>query len=142
MTIVSMARGWCALALLVLSSGCPLTSGPASSKNPPGDEGSAVTTAVTPDGGPARDSSDCNCIAFPAAGADSCPASDLFCNSQGLCNCDAAAAAAAPGQAPAVSPRRKDDHCSCAGGSASPPQGGCAAQDWFCNRSGVCRCAR
>lgn len=30
--------------------------------------------------------------------------------------------------------------CTCFAGTPSPPEGGCALEDWYCNPSGRCRC--
>lgn len=34
----------------------------------------------------------------------------------------------------------EDPECKCLGATVSPPQGGCALEDWYCNASGLCRC--
>lgn len=47
----------------------------------------------------------------------------------------------APGAADALLLDEGDDpECKCLGATVSPPQGGCALEDWYCNASGLCRC--
>jgi len=81
-----------------------------------------------------------------------CVLETWFCNAEGSCRCDAALARPADGMVAKASPKerspgthvtgKKSDGlpCMCAGASVSEPEGGCPAANWFCNRSGLCRC--
>jgi hypothetical protein len=106
--------------------------------------------------------SDCDCgplVSWPPPG---CARVNWFCNAVGSCGCEAptapevaqlatgsslteqrAARIVVPRlEAPDPSMRleSEDPECKCLGATVSPPQGGCALVDWFCNASGLCRC--
>jgi hypothetical protein len=108
--------------------------------------------------------SDCDCgplVSFPPPG---CARVNWFCNAVGSCGCEAPTApevgllatgesSVAEMRAARVSLRdelalpdpslrldSEDPECKCLGATVSPPQGGCALVDWFCNASGLCRC--
>jgi len=127
-------------------------------------EGALTAGAAAPEDGEPAPPSECDCGPLVSLAPPECPRARWFCNAVGHCACDQptgpasealSAGAAVSARASTTRARRPiapespdvalrvdsdDPGCMCVGATVSPPQGGCALEDWFCNASGLCRC--
>jgi len=115
------------------------------------------------------DGMEMRCLCIPIPESEGCVQSQFFCNASGSCFCDGDASgpvssltaglAQRLGAKAPVSPSPRSSAaladlelglsaepppppgCICGFGTASVPSGNCAEEDWYCNRSGVCRCS-
>ena len=130
-------------------------------------EGALTAGAAAPEDDEPETPPECDCGPLISWPPPECPRARWFCNAVGHCACDqpagpasevlssGAASSARTATARALRPIAAESpelpevfvgddgadlDCMCVGATVSPPQGGCALEDWFCNASGLCRC--
>ena len=130
---------------------------PAGNGSPDGSgAGEPPTTSATDPGGEGPRS--CLCIAVFNPPRE-CPPGLYFCNEKGSCFCDGSSVSegeeassfvqvqsgagtrAARAAAVALPVTQDPLGCICGFGTATVPSGDCLDQNWYCNISGLCRCA-
>jgi hypothetical protein len=107
---------------------------------PSSSTSSGLAQTGSPDPAP-----ECSCGPIVTPPPAECTRARWVCNGRGDCRC--AEKTPAPEETATQSPgndRSKQSASSqciaCLGASVTPPEGGCALEDWFCNSSGLCRC--